>query len=230
MQLFKYRPNFENRLRFFCWLIFSLGAIAKLAGQKESKIEKPVFTSISFYYDFPQSMGASAGIDFPIKEKVKYCISGGKLKNIKFRNLLLSADIGFYRYPYNNTGIYFMPAVGMCYYKKNPFYFKWMATMGILRTDYDGIVYSVSANGNVKQIKNFGRYYATTGIATAFGEDFERASRPHPFAIEIKPSLWIQYPYNSFVLPHASIMLGVKYHFRNLNVFIKKKQKTIKKL
>jgi hypothetical protein len=131
---------------------------------------------------------------------------------------------GFIITPFNNSGIYLMPSVGKNYYSDKPYYFGWLVNIGVLRTFYDGIVYSVDAGGNVSQRKNFGRYYAITGIGAVVGRNFLKGLR-FPFRAEIKPLLWMQYPYNSFVLPHGAAMVSIKYHFKNFNTLVKKKTK-----
>ncbi len=178
----------------------------------------------SFFYDFPQSFGAAAGIDFPLKSKVIFTKNKAGEEKTKYRDLIIASDIGFYRYPFNNSGTYLFQSIGKRYYKEKPYYFEWLASVGVLRTFYDGTVYSVDNNGNVKTLNDFGRYYAITGFTAVFGHNFERSAIPKPFAIDIKPSLWIQYPYNSFVLPHFSVWLTFKYHFNGLHISMKQKQ------
>ncbi len=196
---------------------------------QDVKVEKPVFTGLSAYYDFPKSFGVDASADFTLRNKVIFTKAKNRKQKVKYSDLILSADLGFYHYPYNSSGIHLLPSIGKKYYSNKPYYYEWLATIGILRTFYDGIVYSVNANGNVSQKQDFGRFYAITGIGAVVGRDFSKAHYM-PLRAEIKPLFWIQYPYNSFVLSHASIMLSVKYHFANLNTFVKKKIKGSPKL
>ena len=90
-------------------------------------------------------------------------------------------------------------------------------------TDYDGIVYKVSSGGAVSTLKNFGRLYAVSGMSGAFGFDLEKSSKPLPFTVSIQPSLWVQYPYNNFVLTHFSTCLSVGYHFPSFNRLVHQK-------
>ena len=191
---------------------------------QDVNVEKPVFIGFSAYYDFPKSYGVDASADFTLSSKVIFGKTNNQHQKIKYRDWIFSADAGFYHYHYNNSGIYLMPSVGKNYYSGKPYYFGWLATIGILRTFYDGIVYSVNADGNVVQLKNFGRYYAVTGIGAVLGCDILKRYR-FPLRAEIKPLLWMQYPYNSFLLPHGSAMVGIKYHFKNFNTLVKKKIK-----
>ena len=196
-----------------------------------SRVTMPLYLHGSFLYDFPQSFGAATGIDFPLRSKVIFTKSKTGKEKAKYRDLIIASDVGFYHYPFNNSGIYLFQSIGKNYHKEKPYYFEWLASAGVLRTFYDGIVYSVDANGNVKILKDFGRYYVITGFTAVFGHNFERSANPKPFAIDIKPSLWIQYPYNSFILPHFSVWLTFKYHFNRFHISVKQKQvkKSIKK-
>jgi len=196
-----------------------------LKAQDSSRsVKMPLYLHSSFFYDFPQSFGISTGAEFPIKSKaITTQFKNGK-KELRYRDLIAASDIGFYRYAFNNTGIYFFESVGKRYNKSSPYYFEWLIKVGVLRTFYDGEVYSVDDNGNVKILKNYGRYYALTGFTFVFGHNFERGAKPRPYSIEFKPSIWVQYPYNSFFLTHFSAEVSFKYHFKKLNILMKQKQ------
>lgn len=203
--------------------LLCLLSIGTNAQDSSYKVTMPVYVQANFFYDFPQSFGVSAGIDFPIKSKLITKIDSGGTTKSKYRDLIVSANLGFYRYEFNHTGFFFFPAIGKRYNKGRPYFFEWLISMGVLRTFYDGQVYRVDDNGNVSKLKDYGRVYAETGFAAVFGHDFERNKKPKPFAADIKPSLWFQYPYNSFLLPHFSIELEFKYHFNNMDRLVRQK-------
>jgi hypothetical protein len=212
----------QDRFLFSLFVMILLFNYSLKAQDSSCKVEMPIYISGSFCYDFPQSFGASGGVNFPIKSKV--IIAQGKDGEEKsYRDKILATDLGFYRYPFNNSGLYFFQSIGIRYHKNKPYYFEWLISAGVLRTFYDGIVYSVDANGAVHEKNNFGRYYAVTGFSTVFGHDFERSKSPKPFSIDIKPFVWVQYPYNSFILPHLSAWFTFIYHFNNFNIFIRQK-------
>ncbi|MEO8854674.1 MAG: hypothetical protein ABI359_12910 [Ginsengibacter sp.] len=198
----------------------------RTAAQAVDSISLPVYTSASFLYDFPQSFGATAGITLPLNSRHIYINKKGREKQ-KFRELLTRSEVGFYRYPFNYTALFFEQSIGFRYQSKKEYFYEWMLMAGVLRTFYDGTVYTVSDNGTVSTLKNFGRLYAVTGISTGFGLDLERSAKPLPLAVSLQPSLWIQYPYNSYVLPHISIRLSLQYHFPSFNIWVH--QKTIKR-
>jgi hypothetical protein len=183
----------------------------------------PIYIRGSFFYDFPLSFGGFTGVELPLSGKIVYRENQKGVKVKINREWLLSGDLGFYSYKYNNTGINYFQSIGKRHYRDRPWYFEWRASLGLLRTFYDGLVYSVDANGNVKELHGFGRWYALTGFSTGFGYDLERAKVQKPLLFEIQPSLWIQYPYNSFVLPHLSITLTCNYSIKGWNRNIKEK-------
>ena len=200
--------------------------IRQVAAQSVDSTSLPVFTSASFLYDFPQSFGATTGITLPLNYSHIFINKKGKEKQ-KFRELLTRSEAGFYRYRFNNTSFFFQQSIGFRYQHKTQYFFEWMLTAGLLRTFYDGTVYKVSDDGAVSTLKNFGRLYAVTGMSVAFGFDLEKSSKPLPFSISLQPSLWIQYPYNSYFLPHISTRLSINYHFPSFNILVH--QKTIKR-
>lgn len=192
-------------------------SFSRVAAQEaSSSISMPVNASASLLYDFPQSFGAQVGVEFPLNSRLIF-INRKHNQKKKFREMLVRSDIGFYRYVLNNTGLFFQQSIGFRYHQARPYYFEWMLTVGALRTFYDGRVYSVNNEGVVRALPGFGRWYAITGITTGFGFDWERNVKPKPFAVAIKPSLWMQYPYNSFVLPHLSLQLSMQYHIPSFN-------------
>jgi hypothetical protein len=192
-------------------------AVNRLVAQDSNLVEKPVYLHTSFYYDFSKSFGASAGIDFPFSSKIKISYKKDSTKKIRYRDWIINADLGFYRYESNNTGVFFIPSVGKRYSREGCYYFEWLTGAGLLRTFYDGIVYSVDGNGKVNEENNYGRWYATLNIATTFGWDLSKSKKSSPIALQLQPILWFQFPYNSFLLPHLSLEAGFKYHFKNFN-------------
>lgn len=213
--------------RQICLSAFMLLFKADLKAQDTvQRITQPIYVHSSFFYDFPQSFGASVGTTFPISSKKIIAEYKDGKKLIKYRDLIVSGDFGFYRYAFNNSGIYFFQSIGKRYQKEKPYYFDWLIRLGALCTFYDGLVYTVNDNGDVSVLKDFGRYYAVTGFTAVFGHDFDKNKNPKHFLIEIKPALWVQYPYNSFVLPHFSVEATFQYHFKSFNIGIKQKQVT----
>lgn len=215
--------------QFTCFItcIFLVVVCATAQDSLYRKLALPIYTHLSLFYDFPQSFGATAGVELPLSSRHIIIFKKNRQKE-KYRDLITTSDVGFYRYSFNNTGLFLLQSAGYRYYKTTPYYFEWLATVGVLRTFYDGIVYAVNDNGTVSTLPHFGRLYAITGFTAVFGHDFEKSAKPRPLFVSIQPSVWIQYPYNSFILPHLSLQLSLSYHFQHFNVLVR--QKKIKRI
>jgi hypothetical protein len=187
------------------------------AQDSSSTYTAPVFIHPALLYDIPQSFGFTCGADYSFGTKIKITKRGNETVKTALTSYLFSADLGFYRYPFNHTGFILKSAVGMRYSGEGKFISELLFEAGLLRTFYDGKVYEVSDSNTIKEKKLFGRFYATTGVAGIFGWDLEKDNRKIPVFIFLKPSLWLQFPYNSFYEIHFSLEAGVNYHLRQIH-------------
>jgi hypothetical protein len=190
------------------------------AADSTYKSLKPVFVHASLLYDFPQSYGITAGIDWPLKATIKRHISKKGPVVIKSKDLFFGILTGAYRYPLNYTGVLLVPTIGLRHNVRSSFFYETALGVGVLRTFYDGKVYAVDASGNVTEKSLFGRFYATTNISTAFNFRLHQQGYK-TLALQIKPSVWFQYPYNSFIKPHVSLEAGIKYELNSHNIYTK---------
>ena len=198
-------------------LVIVFAHFDKLAAQDTSTYNTPVFIHAALLYDFPQSFGFTSGADYLFRTKIKITKRGNEIVKTALTSYLFSADLGFYRYPFNHTGVILKSAVGLKYSGKGKFISELLFEAGLLRTFYDGKVYEVSDSLTIKERKLFGRFYATSGIAGIFGWDFEKNSHKIPIILYLKPTTWIQFPYNSFYEFHFSLEAGVNYHLRQIH-------------
>jgi len=198
-------------------LVFLCSCTTAFTQDSTYKTLKPVFVQASLLYDFPQSYGVTAGIDFPLKSVIKNRVakngSESTIQKARFWGVLA----GFYRYPYNYTGVLLMPTIGVRRPVFKSFFYESSLGIGVLRTFYDGKAYEVDAAGNVKEKSLFGRFYATTNLSFAFNF-LLRNSAQNVLALQIKPSLWFQYPFDSFIKPHVSLEAGMKYEINTRSI------------
>lgn len=197
-------------------------------GQDSSLQKRPtqIYISTAALYDFPQSFGATAGIGFPFKHITTYKEKNG-VAFTHNKERIVEGDLGFYRYPFNHTGLLLNAFIGTKQLYKNGCFFKNLLGAGLLRTVYDGKVYAVDDGGNIKTKNFYGRTSATINFALAYGFDGLYLKKPKPVTIAVEPMFWLQFPYNSFVLPHGSFLCIVTYALPHTNLFVK--QKTIHK-
>jgi hypothetical protein len=199
-------------------LVIVFGRFDNLAAQDSSSTyEAPVFIHPALLYDIPQSFGITCGADYSFRTKIKITKRGNETVKTSVINYLFSADMDFYRYRFNHTGFILKSAVGVRHSGEGKFISELLFEAGLLRTFYDGKVYEVSDSNSIKEKKLFGRFYATIGMAGIFGWDLEKNNRKIPVFLFLKPSLWLQFPYNSFYEVHFSLEAGVNYHLRQLH-------------
>lgn len=178
---------------------------------------KPVLLHGSLLYDFPQSFGITAGLTYPFRSIIKNRIFKNGSVFTKQKDKFWGIETAFYRYPYNYTGILLIPTIGSRHYVHQSFFYETSLGIGVFRTFYDGKVYEVDASGNVQEKPLFGRFYATTHLSSAFNFLVQK-SGGKIVALQVKPSVWFQYPYESFIKPHVSLEAGITYQMGKRNI------------
>lgn len=191
------------------------------------KTLKPVLLQASLLYDFPQSYGVTVAVSYPLKSIVKTRVSKSGTMLTRQKDGFWGLEAGGYRYPYNYTGILLMPFIGVRQYTRHSFFYETSLGVGVLRSFYDGKVYEVDADGNVKEKSLFGRFYATTDVSSAFNFLLQKPGHPI-LALQVKPTLWFQYPFNSFIKPHISFEAGINYEINTCNTTTRKMTKYLR--
>jgi hypothetical protein len=202
-------------------VIVTLVANACFAQDTASRLSRPVFAQTSLFYDSPQSYGLSAGIDWPYKSIIKTYVSANGSSTIRQKERFFGLQTSFYRYPYNSTGVLLVPTIGSRHYVNSKFFYETTLGIGVLRTFYDGKVYAVDASGTVTEKSLFGRFYATTHLASSFNFLLQKPGHKI-LALQVKPSLWFQYPFESLIKPHISLEAGIKYEINNRSTITRK--------
>ena len=216
-------------LLFSTFLIGSLVSSKTMSGQDSIlTTARPVFVHASLLYDFPKSYGITAGVNYPFRSIEKKRVSKDGRQSIRQKDKFWLMEAAVYRYPYNYTGILLVPAIGTRHYVNRSFLYETSLGIGILRTFYDGKVYEVDASGNVQEKSLFGRFYATTHLSSAFIFLLQKPGGK-TLAFEIKPSIWFQYPFESFIKPHVSLEAGIKYEIDKGSTKTRQKVKHLRK-
>jgi hypothetical protein len=196
----------------FTWLLLPVMASA----QDSLHISRPLLLYGLAAYDLPGSYGFTIGTSVPF-----HCIGNKKAdKDLKRRSSekdeFISAELGGSHDPFAYTSIMLNAGIGIRYIKSTKHFTELSFNQGILRTIYDGKVYEVDQDGNIKEHLLFGRTYLTTGIAYSVNWSLNNKTSNLWF-IQLKPSTWVQYPYNSFLKPHISLQTGVSYRLKKHN-------------
>ncbi len=180
---------------------------------QDSSIFIPCLFTGSLLYDFPKSYGFSISADKPLLYLKNARRSINRPAKGKEKVLFLSAELGAYRYPLNYTGVFFTPTIGIRHYYSH-FFSDLSFKMGLLRTFYDGVVYIVSSGGVVKNLKFYGRSYAVSGLSYCWNWQLQRSTWKGIY-LQVKPTLWFQFPYDNFIKGHASLQAGISYVFHS---------------
>jgi len=208
--------NFTVRTMKILLLSILLLLTVMVSAQDSLHINRSAFLSGLISYDFPGSYGFTIGTSVPF-----HCIVNEKAnKDLKRRSSerdeFISAELSGSHDPFAYTSIMLNAGIGIRYIKSTKHFTELSFNQGILRTIYDGKVYEVDQDGNIKEHLLFGRTYLTTGIAYSVNWSLNNKTSNLWF-IQLKPSTWVQYPYNSFLKPHISLQTGVSYRLKKHN-------------
>jgi hypothetical protein len=185
--------------------------------QDSLRVSTPLLLHSLATYDLPGSYGLSMGISFPFHSVIKKNRNQDFTRENHDRINFVSAEFGEYRRPFAYTAIIFSAGIGArC--SRSPNHFTELSFhQGVLRTIYDGDVYELQQDGSVKQLRFFGRTYLTSGFSYSWNWTLNQHN-PGVCFFKLMPSLWAQYPYNSFIKLHSSLQAGITYRLKNISV------------
>ena len=173
--------------------------------QDSLNINRPVLLHGLVSYDIPKGFGFTIGASAPFRTVVK---TGSE------KDLLVSSEIGEYRYPFAYTSIFFNAGLGIRYIRSAKHFSELSIDQGLMRTIYDGKVYQLEQDGSIKEHKLFGRNYLTTQFSYSLNYRMRKRNSSAWF-IQFRPCTWLQYPYNSFLKLHFSLQAGISYGLKN---------------
>src|SRR4030095_15670230 len=180
---------------------------AIIFSQDSLKISRPVLLYGLAAYDIPKGFGFDIGASVPFH-------STTTLKTASEKDKFISSELSEYRYPFAYTAILFKVGVGIEYFGSPKHFTGLSFSQGLLRTIYDGKVYELDENGNIKERNLFGRTYLTTQFSYSVNYRLSRRN-PNLWFFQLRPSAWLQYPYNSFLKLHFSLQAGISYCLKN---------------
>jgi hypothetical protein len=172
--------------------------------QDSLRINRPVSLYGLASYDFPKGYGLTVGTSIPF-----HSVTNHKNKSSE-KDEFISGELGGYRYPFDYTSVNINAGIGIRYIKSAKYFSELSFFQGLLRTIYDGKVYEMDQYGNIKEVKLFGRTYLATGFSYSLSYRLNQKNLNLWF-IQIKPSIWAQYPFNSFLKLHFSLQAGISY-------------------
>lgn len=174
--------------------------------------------TVSYFGEHMFHPGTRIGYEWPaLTNKIK-------TKHRTSHSLMLHPGIGYYLHSGNHHGLFLNSEIGY-----NVLFFFGVESrinigVGYLRTFLDGETYEMTSDGNFKKIPLAGNNTFMPSLSLHLAYDFSRVSNLN-FGIFIKPSFFMQIPYNTFALPQYAVELGIKYHLKE-----KKKEDIDKKI
>ena len=195
----------------FGWLLLPV----MVSAQDSLNIKRPVFLYGLTTFDFPKSYGFTIGTSIPFHSIVQEKTHKDLKKRNSEKDEFISAELGANRYPFAYTTIIVNAGIGIRYIKSTKRFTELSFNQGILRTAYDGKVYELDQNGNIKERILFGRSYLATGFFYSLNWSLNNGNSNLWF-IQLKPAIWMQYPYNSFLKCHLSLQAGINYRLQNI--------------
>ena len=187
-----------------------------LASAQDSTTKRPIFLYAVATYDFAQSYGASVGTSIPF-HSIYNQKHHENLQGTSTKDLFMSMELGTDLRPFAYISVYVNAGVGVRFTRSEKHFTELSFEQGLMRTFYDGKVYAEQSDGSIKELTLFGRTYASSGLSYGLNWRINHGSR-NAWFIQIRPSVWIQYPYNSFLKPHLSLQAGLSYHLRDVTI------------
>jgi hypothetical protein len=166
--------------------------------------------------------GFKVGIERPYKHIEKTKKNGKVIQKDRF----LSLNLGFYKHQTFHSNVYLLAERIRRRTAPSGFFMETAPGIGVSRTFLDGTTYNVSDAGEVTKKTAAGYTYAMLSLAGSIGYDFSKKSENRPFAMYLKPSVFVMLPYNSFVYARPTLELGIIYKPSN---FLNHDIKNIKK-
>jgi hypothetical protein len=194
----------------FTWLLLPVMASA----QDSLNIRRPLLLYGLAAYGLPGSYGFTMGTSIPFHSIIKEKVHKDFKRQHAEKDEFISAESGAWRHPFAYTSIIVNAGIGTRYIKSTKHFTELSFNQGILRTVYDGKVYELDQDGNIKERKLFGRTYFTTGLS--YSLNWSLNGNSNSWFIQLKNAAWIQYPYNSFLKIHFSFQAGISYRLKNI--------------
>ncbi|MNS11055.1 hypothetical protein D3C72_425860 [compost metagenome] len=123
----------------------------------------------------------------------------------------LAANMGGYRHPGNHTGLFLDGGLGYRLTLPVGLSLEAMAGLGYLHTVLDGRVFAPGPNGGVEAVTDLGRPAWMPSAAVGVGLDAGGLGLPGS-RVFTRLQLFGQYPFNTYVLPHVALQVGLTWN------------------
>jgi len=169
--------------------------------------------SISYFGENLTHYGIKIGTEYSLKITNKTKIKRNLKEIPKRKEHFITGNIGSYIHKRNHVGLFINSELGYRKTRNNGFKYEFLIGVGYLHTFLQGDTYTVSDDGTVDKVNLAGQSNLMIPISCGLGYDFNYHYKK-PFSINLKPSFFIQYPYNHAIAIRPTIDLGLFYYFR----------------
>lgn len=181
-------------------------------GQTDSSnmASRPLLLSVSYFGETITHYGFSVGADAPLhtwhRQKER---SDGTLKT-RDHAWVAGLHLAAYWHPRSHYGVILYPTLGYTRTKTRGAFFQTGISLGYMRVFLDGETYQVNSGGELERVRLASRGAFLPGVYIGWGKDLSRTTGI-PLIWQVKPSLLLQIPYNTGVLPRLALEVGVIY-------------------
>jgi hypothetical protein len=171
---------------------------------------RPLSISISYFGETITHYGLSLGAQYPLHtwHRQKERRNGG----LKTRDhaWVAGLHLAAYRHPRNHYGLILFPTLGYTRTKTKGAFFQTGISMGYMRVFLNGEAYRVNPEGELQRVRLASRGAFLPGVYIGWGKDLSK-TMGIPLIWHVKPSLLLQVPYNTTVLPRLTLEAGIIY-------------------
>jgi hypothetical protein len=180
---------------------------------QETFIRKMFYNPLNLNLAYISSViypGASAGVEFPIKQDFNFTSKKKHKDNYFSKSRFITANIKWYHHPDFHDNLYLISEWVMRRTKPSGFISEFSLGSGFSRTFNGGTTYKVDNNGNISVVKLAGYNYAVITLGAGCGYDF-LVKKQQPFSAFAKGNMLFMFPYNSTIYFRPVLELGVRY-------------------
>ncbi len=162
---------------------------------------------VAYFGEFITHPGFKLGVETPFSVRLKE-----KKRITKEKSKLLAASVGMYHHVDNHYGTFLLTEVGGKGTRPKGFTTeRWMG-IGYFRSWLASPTFEVDDNGEVDQLTGAGRNRVMLSFAYGIGWDLSRHGLPLRW--NLKPTLFLEIPYNNTIMPRVAWEMGVSYRIK----------------
>lgn len=187
----------KQSLRKFSLILFLLSIPSLLA---TGLTDTGKFTvSVSYFGEMIAHPGIKVGLGYSLYSNDWY-------------ELNISTNLGFYLHRNNYRGLLLSLETGNRFTSNFGLFGDFDLGIGYLHTWTDGRTYNRSKDGEIKELRNPGYPHFLLIGSLGPGWNFSKKTAL-PIQAHFYLSIFGEYPFNGYMLPHAAIQLGLTYKF-----------------